>query len=212
MLANASYDTICHEHLEYYSLRQITWMLDRHSLKVHGIELNSVNGGSFRLFIRRKEAGPIPAESQQTIRAVEEQEERLGLASDAPYLRFRAQSEKVSRELRALLDDITATGKKVYIYGASTKGNTILQYCGVDKTIIPKAADRNPDKWGRRTLGTDISIISEEQARRESPDYFLVLPWHFIDVFRKREEEFLARGGKFILPLPEVRVIGRGDQ
>jgi len=212
MLANASYDTICHEHLEYYSLRQITWMLDRHSLKVHGIELNSVNGGSFRLFIRRKEAGPIPAESQQTIRAVEEQEERLGLASDAPYLRFRAQAEKVSRELRALLDQITATGKKVYIYGASTKGNTILQYCGVDKTIIPKAADRNPDKWGRRTLGTDILIISEEQARRESPDYFLVLPWHFIDVFTKREEEFLSRGGKFILPLPDVRVIGRGDQ
>jgi len=212
MLANTSYDTICHEHLEYYSLRQITWMLDRHGLKVHGIEFNDVNGGSFRLFIRREEAGSVPAEIQQTIRAVEEQEERLGLASDAPYLRFRAQAEKVSRELRALLDQITATGKQVYIYGASTKGNTILQYCGVDKTTIPKAADRNPDKWRRRTLGTEILIISEEQARLESPDYFLVLPWHFIDVFRKREEEFLARGGKFILPLPEVRVIGRGDQ
>jgi NDP-4-keto-2,6-dideoxyhexose 3-C-methyltransferase len=212
MLANTSYDTICHEHLEYYSLRQITWMLDRHGLKVHGIEFNNVNGGSFRLFIRREEAGPVPGEIQQTIRAVEEREERLGLASDAPYLRFKAQAEKVSRELRALLDEITAIGKKVYIYGASTKGNTILQYCGVDKTIIPKAADRNPDKWRRRTLGTDIFIISEEQARRESPDYFLVLPWHFIDVFRKREEEFLTRGGKFILPLPEVRVIGRDDQ
>lgn len=212
MLANASYDTICHEHLEYYSLRQITWMLDRHSLTVHGIEFNQVNGGSFRLFIRQKETGSVPVEIQQAIRAVEEQEERLDLASDAPYLKFRVQAEKVSRELRALLDEITVTGKTVYIYGASTKGNTILQYCGVDKTIIPKAADRNPDKWGRRTLGTDILIISEEQARRESPDYFLVLPWHFMDVFTKREEEFLTRGGKFILPLPDVRVIGRGDQ
>ena len=212
MLANASYDTICHEHLEYYSLRQITWVLDRHDLKVHGIEFNNVNGGSFRLFISQERAGPVSTDMQETIRTVEEQEERLGLASDTPYLRFREQAEKVSRALRALLDEITAIGKKVYIYGASTKGNTILQYCGVDKTIIPKAADRNPDKWGRRTLGTDISIISEEQARRETPDYFLVLPWHFIDVFTKREEEFLTRGGRFILPLPDVRVIGRGDQ
>src|SRR5882724_940511 len=161
MLANTSYDTICHEHLEYYSLRQITWMLGRHGLKVHGIEFNNVNGGSFRLFISQKRAGPVPADIQQAIRAVEEQEERLGLASDAPYLQFRAQAEKVSRALRALLDEITAIGKKVYVYGASTKGNTILQYCGVDKTIIPKAADRNPDKWGMRTLGTDIFIISE---------------------------------------------------
>jgi len=148
MLANTSYDTICHEHLEYYSLRQITWMLGRHGLKVHGIEFNNVNGGSFRLFISQKRAGPVPADIQQAIRAVEEQEERLGLASDAPYLQFRAQAEKVSRALRALLDEITAIGKKVYVYGASTKGNTILQYCGVDKTIIPKAADRNPRTSG----------------------------------------------------------------
>ena len=211
MLANTSYDTICHEHLEYYSLRQIKWMLDRHGLKVHGIEFNEVNGGSFRLFIRPERAGPVPGEIQRTIHAVEEEEERLGLASDAPYLRFRTQVKKVSRELRALLDEITAVGKKVYVYGASTKGNTILQYCGVDKTIIPKAADRNPDKWRRRTLGTDILIIPEEQARRESPDYFLVLPWHFIDGFKRREQEFLTRGGKFILPLPEVRVIGLDD-
>jgi NDP-4-keto-2,6-dideoxyhexose 3-C-methyltransferase len=212
MLSNASYDTICHEHLEYYSLRQIAWMLDRHGLKVHGREFNDVNGGSFRLFIRREEAGPVPDEIQQTIRAVQEREERLGLGTDAPYRRFKEQAEKVSRELQALLNGITTSGKKTYIYGASTKGNTILQYCRIDKTIIPKAADRNPDKWGRRTLGTDILIISEEQARRESPDYFLVLPWHFIDVFMRREREFLARGGRFILPLPEVRVISRDDR
>ena len=211
MLANTSYDTICHEHLEYYSLRQITWMLDRHGLKVHGMEFNDVNGGSFRLFIRREEAGPVPGDIQRTIHAVEEREERLGLASDEPYLRFKTQAEKVSRELRALLNEITAIGKKVYVYGASTKGNTILQYCGIDKTTIPRAADRNPDKWRRRTLGSDILIIPEEQARRESPDYFLVLPWHFIDGFKRREQEFLTRGGKFILPLPEVRVIGLDD-
>ncbi len=211
MLSNSSYDTICHEHLEYYSLHQMTWMVDRHGLKIHGIEFNDVNGGSFRLFIRRGEAGPVDSQTQQTIRTVKEREHRLGLATEAPYLRFRNQAEKVSQELRALLGEIMAGGKKAYVYGASTKGNTILQYCGIDKTIISKAADRNPDKWGRRTPGTDLLIISEEQARRESPEYFLVLPWHFIDVFRRREQEFLSRGGKFILPLPEVRVIGRDD-
>jgi hypothetical protein len=211
MLSNNSYDTICHEHLEYYSLRQIRWMLDRHGLKVHGIEFNDINGGSFRLFIRREETGPVPGEIQQTIRAVEEREERLGLATDAPYLRFKERAVKVSRELRSFLADITSSGKKVYIYGASTKGNTILQYCGIDRTLIAKAADRNPEKWGKRTPGSDIPIISEDEARRESPDYFLVLPWPFIDVFTRREQEFLARGGKFILPLPEVRTIGRED-
>ncbi len=211
MLSNGSYDTVCHEHLEYYSLRQITWMLDRHGLKLHGTEFNEVNGGSFRLFIRRKEAGPVASQTQQTIRTVEEREERLGLATESPYLRFRDQAEKVSKELRALLIEIMANGKKAYVYGASTKGNTILQYCGIDKSIIPKAADRNPEKWGRRTLGTDILIISEEQARAERPDYFLVLPWPFFEVFRKREAEFLKRGGKFILPLPEVQIIGVDD-
>ncbi len=211
MLANGSYDTICHEHLEYYALRQITWMLDRHGLSVHSIEFNDVNGGSFRLFIRREEAGPVPRDVQETLQAVRAREERLGLATDAPYLRFRDQAAKSSRELRTLLNEITSSGKKIYIYGASTKGNTILQYCGIDRTLIPKAADRNPDKWGRRTLGTEILIIPEEQARRECPDYFLVLPWHFIEVFRRREAEFLARGGKFILPMPEVRIIGHEE-
>lgn len=211
MLSKSSYDTICHEHLEYYSLRQIMWMLDRHGLKIHGIEFNEVNGGSFRLFIRREEAGPVASQTQQTIWSVKEKEERLGLATEAPYLRFRDQTEKVSQELRALLSEIIVSGKKAYVYGASTKGNTILQYCGIDRTIIPKAADRNPEKWGRRTLGTDILIISEEQARAEHPDYFLVLPWPFFQVFRKRETEFLERGGKFILPLPEVQIVGFDD-
>jgi SAM-dependent methyltransferase len=211
MLSNNSYDTICHEHLEYYTLRQITWMIERHGLRVHGIEFNDVNGGSFRLFIRKREAGAVPDETPRTLQAVEESEERLGLVADTPYLRFQQEVTRASRELRSLLEEIRSGGKKVYIYGASTKGNTILQYCGIDRTIVPKAADRNPDKWGKKTPGTGILIVSEEQARCESPDYFLVLPWHFIDVFREREHEFLARGGAFILPLPKVRIVGTSN-
>lgn len=211
MLARNSYDTICHEHLEYYSLHQITWMLQREGLAVHGIEFNDINGGSFRLLMRKHEAGPVPPEIKERIRDVEEREGALGLTSDTPYDAFREKVMSVSRDLQRLLQDISSNGRRVYIYGASTKGNTILQYCGIDRKLLPKAADRNPDKWGRRTLGTDIPIISEEQARGEAPDFFLVLPWHFIDVFTRREREFLERGGKFILPLPEVRVIGIGD-
>ena len=211
MLAKNSYDTICHEHLEYYSLHQITWMLQREGLAVHGIEFNDINGGSFRLFMRKEEAGTVPPEVQEMIRGVEEREEALGLATDTPYDRFREKVMTVSINLRELVREISSNGRKVYIYGASTKGNTILQYCGIDRNLLPKAADRNPDKWGRRTLGTDIPIISEELARKDSPDFFLVLPWHFIDVFVRREHAFLENGGKFILPLPEVQVIGIDD-
>jgi NDP-4-keto-2,6-dideoxyhexose 3-C-methyltransferase len=116
--------------------------------------------------------------------------------------------EKIRDDLQKLIIEINNNGQSVYIYGASTKGNTILQFCGIDKTMIIKAADRNPEKWGRRTLGTDIPIASEEEVRAEHPDYFLVLPWHFLNGFINREQEFLKRGGKFILPLPEVRVVG----
>ena len=208
MLAKNSYDTICHEHLEYFSLRQITWMLDRHGLRVHGLEFNEVNGGSFRLFIRKQEAGPVPGATREAIQAVQASEERLGLGTESPYLDFREKVVSLSRDLRSLLEEISSSGKTVYVYGASTKGNTILQCSGIDRTLVPKAVDRNPDKWGRSTLGSGIPIISEAQARLESPDYFLVLPWHFLAVFVERERAFLERGGKFILPLPEVRMIG----
>ena len=99
-------------------------------------------------------------------------------------------------------------GKTIHVYGASTKGNTILQYAGIDHTLIDAAADRNPDKWGSETIGTRIPIISEEESRARKPDYYLALPWHFLDEFLEREQAFLDAGGKFIVPLPEVRTIG----
>ncbi len=98
-------------------------------------------------------------------------------------------------------------GKKIYVYGASTKGNTLLQFYGLDYRIITAAAEKNPDKWGKKTIGTLIPIISEEQVRAEKPDYFLVLPWHFMEEFKEREQEFSRSGGKFIIPLPKFEVI-----
>ena len=167
-----------------------------------------MNGGSFRLFIRKQNA-PIAAADLKVLEEIRQGEVVLG--SDQPFEMFRSAASAKSKELRSLLCELTAAGKKVYAYGASTKGNTILQFCGIDNKTVLKAADRNPEKWGRRTLGTDIPIISEEQARAEKPDYFLALPWHFFDGFVHREKMFLDGGGKFILPLPDVRIVGRND-
>ncbi len=104
---------------------------------------------------------------------------------------------------------IVGEGKTIHAYGASTKGNTILQYAGIDHTLVPYAADRNPDKHGSETIGTKIPIISEAESRELEPDYYLALPWHFLDEFLDREREFLDRGGQFIVPMPEVRLVSR---
>lgn len=208
MLQTNSFDTICHEHLEYYSLSTIEWLLDKEGLGVQRTEFNSINGGSVRLFIRRK---PAIIEQDAAVESARKSEKELGLRDEETYLSFRENVARVREDLRRLLHETKERKETVYIYGASTKGNTILQFCGIDKELVPKAADRNPDKWGRHTLGTNIEIISEEQARAERPNYFLALPWHFFDEFKEREEPFLRRGGKFILPLPEVRVIGKED-
>jgi NDP-4-keto-2,6-dideoxyhexose 3-C-methyltransferase len=210
MLEKVSFDTVCHEHLEYYTLRQIEWMAERAGLTVNRVEFNDVNGGSIRVFLclRGHEWHETHGE---TVEAVRRKEKALKLDSDEPYRKFRDASKRIGQELQDLLRKLKAEGKKVYVYGASTKGNTLLQFCGIDHSLIGKAADRNPEKWGRHTLGTNIPIISEEQARADKPDYFLVLPWHFFSGFVTREAEFLARGGKFILPVPRVTVVGAED-
>ncbi len=211
MLEKNSFDTICHEHLEYYTLKQIEWILKKESLQIHRIEFNDINGGSFRLFIRKQTAGAIPDKEYEQISRVRNNERKFEGDAAKPFKEFRDSIEKVRKSLRSLIMDLKRDGKSIYIYGASTKGNTILQYCGIDSRLTEKAADRNPEKWGKRTLGTDIPIVSEEQARAERPEYFLVLPWHFFDVFKHRESDFLDQGGKFIVPLPEMKIIGKED-
>jgi NDP-4-keto-2,6-dideoxyhexose 3-C-methyltransferase len=206
MLQKNSFDTICHEHLEYYSLGTVEWLLKKENLAVQHVEFNDVNGGSMRLFIRRASAFDQPNASVTDARR---HEEDLALDKEQTYESFRENVARVRSELRTVLEEAQRRGQSVYLYGASTKGNTILQFCGIDGAMIPKAADRNPDKWGRHTLGTNIEIISEDKARAERPDYFLVMPWHFFDEFKERERSFLEAGGKFILPLPEVRIVGQ---
>src|SRR5262245_50501551 len=209
MLEKSSFDTICHEHLEYYSLTVIERLLAAHGLEVVRAELNDVNGGSIRLFVGRSgRRETAPSGDLETMR---EREAALGLDTSAPYDEFARRTLGVRDELRRLLQELQAEGSKIHIYGASTKGNTILQFAGIDRDLVAFAADRNPDKWGSETIATHIPIVSEEESRRLEPDYYLVLPWHFLDEFLEREREFLDRGGRFIVPLPNVRVIGERD-
>jgi NDP-4-keto-2,6-dideoxyhexose 3-C-methyltransferase len=204
MLERNSYDTICHEHLEYYALAQIEWLAERNGLRVFDVELNNINGGSFRAFACPRGAARTPSSALVALR---ESEAARRLHEQGPYDAFRDRCISIRDELRRFILDEVARGKRIHAYGASTKGNTILQFCGLDSQSIEAAADRNPEKWGARTPATGIPIISEDDSRAMKPDYYLALPWHFRDEFLMREHIFRARGGKFIFPIPRLEIV-----
>ena len=131
----------------------------------------------------------------------------MNLNSEQPYKEFFERCEKLKEKTILFIKKEVAAGKIIHAYGASTKGNTILQYYELDDKLIDAIADRNPDKWSRKTIGTNLKIISEEESRVLKPDYFFILPWHFLDEFKKREKDFLNSGGKFIVPLPDLEII-----
>lgn len=210
MLAQNDFMNICHEHLEYYSLLALENLLKRHDLEVFDAETNDINGGSFRIFIKNKHGGTaikIPAGASGHVEKMRNNEKRLGLNGKKPYDDFVRRVEDIKKRTVDFIKSESARGKRTYVYGASTKGNTLLQYYGLGAAEIPFAAERSQYKWGKKTVGSLIPIISEEQARAEKPDYFLVLPWHFLEEFKEREKEFLASGGKFIVPLPEFKIV-----
>lgn len=210
MLSQNAFDNICHEHVEYYSLLSLENLLKRHNLEVCDVELNDINGGSFRVYIKHKNAGTtimLTPGAPQRVAELRATEARLGLDTRGIYDAFFKRIDHVKKEVYRFVTDEIKAGKKVYVYGASTKGNTLLQFFNLDHTLITAAAERNADKWGKKTIGTSIPIISEEQARAEKPDYFLILPWHFLKEFKERERAFLERGGRFIVPLPEFKIV-----
>jgi SAM-dependent methyltransferase len=216
MLQQNAFDNICHEHIEYYSLHSLENLLIMYDLKVVDVELNDVNGGSFRVYIRNRSAREenpgnpkYRKMANKRVEKMQEQEIKMRLSEMGPYKEFSKRVDHLKEIIVSFLKEQVHSGKIIYVYGASTKGNTLLQYFNLDCTLITAAAERNPDKWGKWTVGTHIPIVSEGEARAAKPDYFLVLPWHFLNEFIERERNFLIQGGKFIVPLPEFRVIGK---
>jgi len=208
MLKMNSYDTICHEHLEYYSLAVLEYILKQADLKIVDAVLNDINGGSIRCYATHLDNFAFKKQEAVTrIKLLRQAEFDMELDTDKPYKNFQDRINVHKEQLVSLLKMLKKEGKSIHIYGASTKGNTILQWCGIDNRIIDVAAERNPDKYGAYTLGTDIPIVSEADSRAMKPDYYLVLPWHFKEEFLKREEEILQRGVGLIFPLPNVEII-----
>ena len=210
MLEMNSYDTICHEHLEFYSLAVIEYILKQCDMKIFNVKINSINGGSLCCFATHSKNYKYKNEQYvHNIRAIHQAEFDLELDTDKPYKNFQDRINVHREELSSLLKRLRMEGNKIHIYGASTKGNTILQWCGIDNRIIDYAAERSPEKYGAFTLGTDIPIISEAESRAMNPDYYLVLPWHFRDEFIEREREILERGTSMIFPLPKIEIVSK---
>lgn len=205
MLRMSSYDTICHEHLEYYSLDVVKKILDAVDMKIVDVQMNAVNGGSFAV-TAAKRRNPIRS-NDAVIEWLLGQEERMGLGTVRPFRDFEERVYRHRSDLTRLLRSLVADGKKIVGYGASTKGNVVLQFCGITSKEVVAIAEVNPDKFGAFTPGSHIPIISEAEAKAMKPDYFLVLPWHFKEGIVAREQEFLNSGGKMIFPFPEIEIL-----
>jgi len=205
MLRTNSYDTICHEHLEFYSLKVVKSILNNCGMKVIDVQMNSINGGSFAVTASKIGAAYIP--NKPIIDWLLQQEEDMDLDNPKPYRDFEERVFRHRKNLTNLIEALVEDGNKIIGYGASTKGNVLLQFCGLTSKHIPYIAEVNKEKFGAFTPGTHIPIISEHEAKAMKPDYFLVLPWHFKDSILQREREYMAQGGKFIFPLPEIEIV-----
>ncbi len=212
MLKQMAFDNICHEHLEYYSLSSFQYLMKQHDLKVVDVELNDVNGGSFRIYVMKNGSqqfatAPYRDVADFRVKSLLEYERTLNLNEPETYTSWFEKILELKEKTVAFVKSEKAKGRTVWGYGAATKGNTLLQWYGLDHRLIDAIAERNPAKYGKLTVGTNIPIRSEAEMRQARPDYLLILPWHFISEFRSREKEYLDSGGKFIVPCPRFEII-----
>ena len=192
MIKQNDLGNICHEHLEFYSYESLRYLFEKNGFKIFKIEKNPINGGSYRVFCNKKRKHSVKIKEQTSLKEIK---------------KFIKRVEKNKKRCLDFLNSAKNKNKKVFVYGASTKGNTLLQYYGIDKNLISYAAERSPEKWGKYTVGSGIKIISEKKARELNPDYFFALPYGFINEFIKREYSWMKKGGKFILPYPKFKII-----
>ena len=192
MIEKNDLGNICHEHIEFYSLKSLKYLFENNGLEIFKIDENDINGGSYRIYCRKFKNGSIKLQNENVLKMMKDFVRRVELNKIKTVNFIKKETKK---------------NKKFFLYGASTKGNTVLQYYGLNSSLIKYAAERSPEKWGKYTIGTGIKIISEKQARNLKPDYFFVTPWGFIKEFKKREKKWLNKGGKFLLPFPKLKII-----
>ncbi len=202
MLSTNSFDTICHEHLEFYSLRQIEWILNAAGMKALKVEFNSINGGSFSVIAAKKSSRRQV--DQTLLEGIRQKEITYGLDNLKIYEDFRNRVNMIRSEVRRFLVDARVCGKKVCGLGASTKGNVLLQYFDIGPDLISSVAEVNEDKFGAFTPGTLIPIRPEQDVLRDKPDYLFVLPWHFKSFFTTVEK---YRNFSLVFPLPDLQII-----
>jgi hypothetical protein len=183
---------ICHEHLEYYSYNSLKYLFEKNGLKIFKMSENKTNGGSYRIYCKKNIKKSIKYKEQAGYREI---------------IKFIKRVEQNKKNTLKFIKENIKLGKKIFLYGASTKGNTLLQYYGLTNKEIPFASERTPSKWGKYTIGSGIKILSETNARKLNPDYFFVMPYGFINEFVKREKKWLNSGGKFILPYPKFKIL-----
>ena len=200
------FDTFCHEHLEYYSLKVISKMCKKNDLRIFDIKTNSINGGSIQLFICKKSANY--KNNNTPINRAFSFERKLKLHKKETYIKFFKKIKKIKKQTFNFIQKAKNKNKTIHCYGASTKGNVLLQYFKLNNKMISHVAERNPKKYNLYTPGSRIQIISESQSRKMLPDYYLVLPWHFKKEILIREKETIKNGSKFIFPLPKFTVEG----
>jgi ubiquinone/menaquinone biosynthesis C-methylase UbiE len=215
MLKQLAFDNICHEHVYYYNLTNIKGLLENSGFRVVDCQVNDVNGGSFRVYVRKESSdvrnfktSPYRDVANYRIESILNKESIDEMDTPKPYMEFWENINELKEQTVNFIKEEKVKGKTIWGYGASTKGNTLLQWFGLDHTLIDGIAERSPYKFGLKTVGTNIPIYSEDEMRKVKPDYMLVLPWHFIHEFVKREKNYLNGGGKFIVPCPKFEIIG----
>ena len=210
MINQNSFDTICHEHLEYYSITTINYLLKKNELKLFKISRNNINGGSIRCYVTHYDNDLY--DNKKNLRDIDyliKNEKLVQVNTKKYYINFNKKILRIKNVLKKKIIEIKKRNKKIYILGASTKGNTILQYLGIDYKLIPYAVERNKNKIGASTIGSKIKIIGEDLIRKNPPDYMLVLPWHFKKEIVNREKTFIKNGGALIFPLPKVHIVNK---
>ncbi len=216
MIRQMAFDNLCHEHYYYYSLNSIKKLVEPHGLRIVDASVNDTNGGSVRIYMQKTSAHPNSFANQQIRDCCDVRVESLlswetshcDISDPNVWAKYQKDLEDLKEKTVSFIKVAKAEGKTVAGIGASTKGNTLLQYFGLDNTLIDFISERSPAKFGLKTIGTNIPIVSEEEARERGPDFMLMLPWHFVSEITAREQEYLNSGGKFIVPCPKFEIIG----